>query len=425
VGWLLTSFGALVAASVPIAFALGIISLVGILVFQPHVPLTIITSKMFGSIDSFTLLAIPFFILAGELMEIGGISSQLVELARRLVGHIRGGLGHVTVVGEVFFSGISGSTTADAAAMGSLMVPMMVKGGYEPERAAAIVCAASGMGILVPPCLGMVVYGGMTNTSIAALFAAGFLPALVMAGLLMLHIYVEARRKRVAVERRSSLVEILRAIRSASLSLMLPVIIFGGILGGVFTPTEAAVVAVVYALFLGTAVYRKIGVAELVGVLKRTGIVTATVMFLIGTASVFSWLMTIEQVPQTIAGWIKSIGGGRSIFLLLSLITFLVLFAVFDGFPAMLMCIPIFVPMAKQFGIDPVHYGIIMMAITGVALFLPPIGVGMLVVVNIARTSIWALSRALFPYIVTMFVACLIITYVPSITLFLPRLIGL
>ena len=424
-GWLLTGFGALVVASVPIAFALLVVSLAGILIFQPHVPLTIITSRIFGSIDSFTLLAIPFFILAGELMEIGGISSQLVELARRLVGHIRGGLGHVTVVGEVFFSGISGSTTADAAAMGSLMVPMMVKGGYEPERAAAIVCAASGMGILVPPCLGMVVYGGMTNTSIAALFAAGFLPALVMAGLLMLHIYVEARRKRVAVEPRASLVEILRALKSASLALMLPIIIFGGILGGIFTPTEAAVVAVVYALFLGMAVYRTVRPGDLLGVLTRTGIVTATVMFLIGTASVFSWLMTIEQVPQAIAAWIKAVGGGRNMFLLLSLVTFLVLFAVFDGFPAMLMCLPIFVPMARSFGIDTVHYGIIMMAITGVALFLPPIGVGMFVVVNIARTSVWALSRALYPYIVTMLIACLIITYVPSITLFLPRLIGL
>ena len=423
-GWLLSSFGVLVAASVPIAFALAIISLAGILIFQPHVPLTIVTSKMFGSIDSFTLLAIPFFILAGELMEIGGISNQLVELARRLVGHIRGGLGHVTVVGEIFFSGISGSTTADAAAMGSLMVPMMVKGGYSPERAAAIVCAASGMGILVPPCLGMVVYGGMTNTSIAALFAAGFLPAFVMAGLLMLHIYVDARRSNVAVENRATLGDILRAFRSASLALLMPAIIFGGILGGVFTPTEAAVVAVVYALFVGTVIYRTVRLSDLIGVLTRTGVVTATVMFLIATASVFSWLMTIEQVPQTIAAWIKAVGGGRNVFLLLSLLTFLVLFAVFDGFPAMLMCIPIFVPMAKQFGIDSVHYGIVMMAITGVALFLPPIGVGMFVVVNIARTSVWSLSRALYPYVVTMIIACLIITFVPSITLFVPRLLG-
>ena len=424
-GWIFAAFVALVAASVPIAFTLGIISLLGILIFQPHVPFTIVTSKIFGSIDSFTLLAIPFFILAGELMEIGGISNQLVELARRLVGHIRGGLGHVTVVGEVFFSGISGSTTADAAAMGSLMIPMMVKGGYKPERAAAIVCAASGMGILVPPCLGMVVYGGMTNTSIAALFAAGFLPAFVMVGLLMLHIYVDALRARVAVDKRARPSEVLSAFKSAALAPMLPVIIFGGILGGVFTPTEAAVVAVVYSLCVGMFVYRTVRFVDLVGALKRTGIVTATVMFLIATASVFSWLMTIEQVPQTIAMAIKETGGGRNVFLLLSLVTFLVLFAVFDGFPAMLMCIPIFVPMAKQFGIDSVHYGIIMMAITGVALFLPPIGVGLFVVVNIARTSVWALSRALYPYIVTMLIACLIITFVPSITLFVPRLLGL
>jgi C4-dicarboxylate transporter DctM subunit len=424
-GGLLTGFGALVVASVPIAFALGIISIIGILIFQSHVPLTILPTRIFGSIDSFTLLAIPFFILAGELMEIGGISNQLVELARRLVGHIRGGLGQVTVVGEVFFSGISGSTTADAAAMGSLMVPMMVKGGYSPERAAAIVCASAGMGILVPPCLGMVIYGGMTNTSIAALFAAGFLPAFVMASLLMLHIYLDARRNRVAVDQRANLRQVLSSFRSAALALLLPVIIFGGILGGVFTPTEAAVVAVAYALLLGMCVYRTVRMQDLIRVLQRTGITTAAVMFLIGTASVFSWLMTIEQIPQTIAGAIKAVGGGRNAFLILSLITFLLLFAVFEGFPAMLMCIPIFVPMARQFGIDSVHYGIVMMAITGVALFLPPIGVGMFVVVNIAKTSTWALSKALYPYIVTMFIACLIITFVPSITLFVPRILGL
>lgn len=424
-GWLFTSFFALVVGSLPVAFALGIVSFAGILIFQPSVPLTIIASKIFGGMDSFTLLAIPFFILAGQLMEAGGLSSRLVELARTLVGHIRGGLAQVTVVGEIFFSGISGSTTADAAAMGSLMIPMMVRNGYRPERAAAVVCAAAGMGILVPPCLSMVVYGGMTNTSIAALFAAGFLPAFVMAGLLMLHIYVASAREGMRVQQRARRSEIAAALRASGLALLLPVIIFGGILGGVFTPTEAAVVAAVYALVVGMLVYRTVRAKDLARILTQTGIMTGTVMFLIGTASVFSWLMTIQQIPNAIAEAIKSLGGGATAFLLLSLVAFIILFAVFDGFPAMLMCIPIFAPMAKQFGIDSVHYGIVMMAATGVALFLPPVGVGMFVVASIAQTTVWELSRALYPYIATMFAACLIITFVPTITLFLPRILGL
>jgi C4-dicarboxylate transporter DctM subunit len=420
---LLMAFALLIALSVPVAFALGATSLVGLLL-KGDVPLVLIPSRIFGGIDSFTLLAIPFFILAGDLMDTGGISRRLVNLARVMVGHVRGGLGMVVVVGEIFFSGISGSTTADAAAIGSIMIPAMTRMGYTPERAAAIVCAASGMGILVPPCLTMVVYGSLTGVSIAALFAAGFLPAAVMALALMAQLYVQARRDNLPREPRAGWRELARAVREAGLALMMPVIIFGGILGGAFTPTEAAVVAVAYGFVVGVFVYREVTWRDVGRILARTGLISGSVMLLIGTANIFAWLLTVQQLPQSIAAWMQSLGHGRALFLLLSIVTFLFLFSLLDGLPALLMVIPIFVPIGTQLGIDPLHYGIIMTAITGIALFMPPVGVGLYVAANIAETTVARAGRVLLPYLATMFLATLIIAYVPWITHVIPRLLG-
>ena len=423
VGPLLLAFALLVAASVPVAFALGAAGLMGLLV-KGDVPLAVIPSKIFGGVDSFTLLAIPFFILAGDLMDTGGISRRLVNLARVLVGHIRGGLGMVVVVGEIFFSGISGSTTADAAAIGSIMIPTMTRVGYTPERAAAIVCAASGMGILVPPCLTMVVYGSLTGVSIAALFAAGFLPAAVMALALMGQLYVQARREDLPREPRASWGDLVRAVREASLALMMPAIIFGGILGGAFTPTEAAVVAAVYGFAVGVFVYREVAWRDVGRILARTGLISGSVMLLIGTANIFAWLLTIQQLPQAIAAWMQSLAQGKALFLLLSVVVFLFLFALLDGLPALLMVIPIFVPIATRLGVDPLHYGIIMTAVTGIALFMPPVGVGLYVASGIAETTVARVGRLLFPYLATMFLVTLVITYVPWIVHVVPRLLG-
>lgn len=420
---LLIGFALLVALSVPVAFALGATSLVGLIV-KGDVPLVVIASRIFGGADSFTLLAIPFFILAGDLMDTGGISRRLVTLAQALVGHLRGGLGMVVVVGEIFFSGISGSTTADAAAIGSIMIPTMKRAGYSPERATAIVCAASGMGILVPPCLGMVVYGSITGVSIAALFAAGFLPAFVMALALMIQLYFQARRDNLPREARASWGNLGSALRQAGLALMMPVIIFGGILGGVFTPTEAAVVAVVYGFVVGVFVYREVSWRDVGRTLARTGLISGSVMLLIGTANTFAWLLTVQQLPQAIAGWMLSVGGGKALFLLLSCIVWLALLALLDGLPALLMLTPIFLPIAKQVGIDPLHYGIVITALTGIALFMPPVGVGLYIAANIGGTTVAKAGRLLLPYLATMFLVCLLIAYVPWITNVVPRLLG-
>ena len=420
----LAAFIAFVGLGVPIAFALGGAAAIGLMMMD-GAPIAIVASRTFGAIDSFTLLAIPFFILAGELMETGGISQRLINLARVMVGHVRGGLGNVVIFGMVLFSGISGSTQADAAAVGSVMIPSMKKHGYSGGRAGAIVAAAAGMGILVPPCLTMVVYGSITNVSIGALFAAGFLPALFMAAALAVHQMIDARRAGLQPEPRASWADRGRALASASWALLMPVIIFGGILGGVFTPTEAAVVAAVYALFAGMFIYREITPAFLYRALVRTGVVSGVVMLMIAGANIFSWLMTVEQVPHTLARLIQEAGGGKTLFIFLSVLIFLVLFALLDGLPGMLMIVPVFVPIAQQLGVDLLHYGIIMTTVMGIALFLPPLGVGLFIVLGIAGCTLREMTRHLLPYLATMFLIALVIAFVPWITYLLPSALGL
>ncbi len=412
-------FVVFVLAGVPIAFALGGASIAGLSIYE-GAPLRIVASRTFSGIDNFSLLAIPFFILAGELMETGGISQRLVTLARVLVGHRRGGLGNVVVVAMIFFSGISGSTNADAAAIGSVMIPPMKRQGYSGGHAGAIVAAAAGMGILVPPCLTMVVYGSITNTSIATLFAAGFLPATLMALALMIHLRLDARRLGLVPDPRVPWAERGKALLAASWALLLPVIIFGGILGGVFTPTEAAVIAVIYAIIVGMAVYREIRLADLRRAFVRTGVTSGVVMLLIGAANIFAWLMTVEGVPAAIAAGIQAIGGGKATFLIMSVVVFLPLFALLDGLPGMLMIIPVFVPIAQRLGVDLVHYGILMTTVMGIALFLPPFGIGLYIVLGLSKATIGEISRHLLPYLATMTAVAILIAFVPWIVYLVP-----
>ena len=420
----LALFFAFVLAGMPIAFALGAAALVGLWLLE-GAPLRIVASRTFGGIDNFSLLAIPFFILAGELMETGGISHRLVTLARVLVGHVRGGLGNVVLIAMLFFSGISGSTNADAAAVGSVMIPAMKREGYNAGHAGAIVAAAAGMGILVPPCLTMVVYGSITNASIATLFAAGFLPALVMTAALMLHLRFDALRLRIKSEPRAPWRERGKAFVAAFWALLLPVIIFGGILGGVFTPTEAAVVAVVYAIIIGILIYREITPSYLLRAFVRTGVTSGVVMLLIGSANIFAWLMTVSGVPAALAAAIQASGAGKPLFMMLSMLVFLPLFALLDGLPGMLMIMPVLVPIAQQHGVDLVHYGIVMTTVMGVSLFLPPVGVGLYIVLGLSGATLGETSRYLFPYLATMTAVAALIAFLPWLVYLLPYLFGL
>jgi C4-dicarboxylate transporter DctM subunit len=416
------AFIGFVAIHVPIAFSMGLASILGLLM-QGDVPLVIVPQKIFTGCDSFPLLAVPFFILAGTLMDTGGISMRLVNLAHALVGHFRNGLGMVSIVSEIFFSGISGSTAADTAAIGSIMIPAMNQAGYAPARATAIVCAACGMGILVPPCIAMVVYGGVANTSIGALFAGGFLPALVMASALMVQLNIQARRSGAAPGRWGGIKPLAKAFKESLLALFMPIIIFGGILGGICTPTEAAVLAVVYGLIISMFVYREINLSKLMEILLETGLVTGKVMIMVGMASVFAWILARQQVPQALANLIHSMGGGKVLFLFFINISFLFLGAVLEGVPALIMTVPILLPIATQFGIDPVHFGIILIANMGIGLFLPPIGLGVFIGCSIGKVNVSEVAKPLLPYLGVNFATVLLITYWPWLTMAIPKLI--
>ena len=411
--------------NVPIALTLGAAAVFALL-WDGGIPLLVVPQRIFTGVDSFPLLAIPLFILAGELMEHSGISARLVKLAQVLVGWLRGGIGMTVVVTEVFFSGISGSTVADTSALGTTMIPAMKRAGYSAPRAAAIVSAASGMGILIPPCINMVVYGIMAQVSIAALFAAGFLPAFVMAGLLMFQLHLQARRDpAILVFARPSMRVALSAAGSALVPLLMPIIIFGGILSGVFTATEAGAVAVVYGLFVGLAIYRVIDMARLYAILLETVRVSGQIMLLVGVASLFAWLLSSQRVPQALSAAIQGVASGPVLFLLLSILVMLLLGALLDGLPAMIMLVPVLMPMTQQFGVDTMHFGIILIATIGIGLFLPPIGLGLIVVAAIARVSIAEVSRPLLPYLATMMATVLLIAFWPQLTLVIPTVLGL
>jgi C4-dicarboxylate transporter, DctM subunit len=418
------AFVVLLLLGIPVAFVIGAAGFVG-LYWSGQYPLTVIVKQIFEGVDSFVLLAIPLFILAGALMETGGIAVRLVRLAQVLVGWIRGGLSMAVVVAEYIFSGISGSTVADVSAIGSTMIPPMLRAGYRPEQAVAVVSAASAMGILVPPCILMIVIGSVANVSVAALFAAGFLPAVVIALAIMVYIWFDARRSGLEAREVAGLQAIWRAFVDAVIPLGLPAIIFGGILGGAVTPTEAAVLAVVYAFIVGVFVYREIKWRNLPGIVVQSAVVTAAVCFLLGTAAVVAWILAVEQVPQTLLRLMLAVPGGNLVFLILTSILFIALGAVLEGLPAVVILLPTFMPVVQRLGIDVIHYSTVVVAATGIGLFLPPIGVGFFIACGIAKVPVDRATRDMMPYVYMMCVGLLVVILVPWVTLVLPRILKL
>jgi tripartite ATP-independent transporter DctM subunit len=413
--------GFFIFGGMPIVFAMGIACALFLVLFKNSPPVVLHT-RMVGGIDSFPLLAVPFFILAGELLNTGGVTKRLVDLAKVLVGHVRGGLGMVVVVAEYFFSGISGSTVADVSAIGSLLVPALKKAGYTSEDTVSIVSAATAMGILVPPCIPMVVLGGMTGMSVGALFAAGFIPAIVLGLCIMVLIYVQAVRRDFAVATRVPWKESLRAAMGAIIPLLCPAIIFGGILSGAATATEISVVAVVYAFLVGVFFYGEIKWSDLIPMLSNTVRTTGAVMFLVGFASVLSWIFATNQIPQLVAGAAMRISSSPFVFLVLSNVCFILLGAMLEGVPAMLILVPIFLPVVTQLGIDPLHFGILVIASLGIGLFLPPVGMGIFIACTFAEIDVGKVFRSFAPFLVALFVGLLIITAVPWLTLVLPNI---
>jgi tripartite ATP-independent transporter DctM subunit len=416
IGFLVTA-----AVGMPLSFTLGLTSfsyLVGI----GGVGLIILPIRMLGAVDSFVLLAIPFFVFGGALMETAGISERIVQLAVAIVGRIRGGLAMVAVVAELIFSGISGSTAADVSAISSLVVPSMRKAGYSGPEAVSVVAAASAMGILVPPCLTMVVLGSLVNLSIVTLFLAGFLPAFVLAAALLVLIALRARRRAWPVPPPRAAGDLSRATRRALVPLGLPVLLFGGIFSGLVTVTEAALIAVVYALIAHAWMGGFKG-ADIAARLAESGVVTATTLWVLAAASAFAWILVREWVPQGLGEWIAEVGAGPTTFLLITLVVFVIVGALLEGLPALLIFGPILFPISRTLGIDPVHYGIVIVAAMGIAFFLPPIGVGLSIASGIARVELDEVTPAYWPYLAALVVGLLIITAFPEVTLVLPRLL--
>ena len=416
---LFSIFFILLILGAPIVFAIGVGTAAALLV--GGIPLEILPQKVFSGLAHFPYLAVPLFVLAGMLMETGGISKRIVELSNAMVGHIRGGLGMVVMVATIFFSDISGSSAADTAAIGSIMIPTMKKRGYPPNFSAALVTAAGGMGVLIPPCLTMVVFGSLTDTSIGALFLAGFVPGICMGLILMLLTYIIARKKNFPREERANFRQLLRAAKRSSLSLFMGAIILGGIILGIFTATEAAAVAVMYGFFLSVILYREIKISQLPKILWDAAAVSGIVMLVVGISYGFGWVMAKEQVPVKLAEFMISLPGGKLVFLFAVNILLLLMGMFFDASLSVVILVPILFPVAVKMGIHPVHFGTFVVMNLGIGFTTPPYGISLFIASGIAKIPMSSIIKPLLPYILTMIGFLFVVTYVPWFSLVLPR----
>ena len=413
------------AIGVPIVFALGFAPMVGFLVTDKMVFLNMIVQRTFAGINQFPLLAIPFFILAGELMNRGGITLRLVEFANAVVGHLRGGLAHVNVVTSMLFAGLSGSAVADTSAIGSIMIPAMEKAGYSRKFAAAITAASSVIGPIIPPSIIMVIYAFMMNVSVAGLFAAGLIPGLLVGFALMGAVAVISKKRNYPrAEKRATLAEFGVAAKGAFLPLLTPVIILGGILGGVFTPTEAASIAAGYALFLSLFVLKTIKFKDLNKIFLRAGVASAAILLVVGTATAFAWIATLSRVPNLLTELMFSISENPYLLLLMINILLLVVGMFLDAGPAILILGPILAPTMVQLGIEPLHFAIIMCVNLTIGLATPPMGLILFVASSVSRLGVEVIAREMLPLLAIEIAIIFLITYVPAISLTLPRLLG-
>lgn len=416
-------FSITLCIQMPIAISLGTTAMV-YLWFYGGVPLSVIPQRMLAGVDSFILLAVPLFILGGALMESAGISQRIVDLAMVIVGRMRGGLGQVVVVTEIMFSGISGSATADVAAVGSLLIPSMKRTGYSAEESASILCAAAAMGILIPPSIHMIVLGTLVNVSVAKLFLAGFLPAFVMAAGLMVLIYVKARRGNWprATERVTSR-DVWRACRRAIIPLMTPLIIFGGIFSGATTVTESAVLAVGYSVVVGTLVYKEMSWRTTWRIFVASASTSGVALLLVGTATVFGWSLVTQRIPHAIAEWMTSVSSRPWIFLMLTILLYLIFSDLLEGLPALLIFAPILYPTAEQLHVDPVHFGIVSIAALGLGFFLPPAALGLSLSCSLAGSNMGDTVKVFWVYVLVLLAGLLCVAFFPSITLVVLKLI--
>lgn len=417
--WLL--FGILIAlfiVNIPVAVALGLASMI-VLMIQDSVPLMVVVQKMFTSTDSFSLMAVPFFVLAGKLMETGGISQRLVDFASTIVGRFHGGLAIVSIVACMFFAAISGSAAATTAAVGAILIPAMTQRGYDKGFSTAIQAAGGTIGVMIPPSVPLILYGVIAGASIGDLFIAGIAPGMFVGITLIIVAYFISRKRGYGKGEKSSLKEIVVSFNKAILAILMPVIILGGIYGGIFTPTEASVVAVVYGLIVGLIIYREIKLKDLPEIFISSAVTSAVIMFIISCASIFGFLLTREQIPLQLSEAMLSITTNPIFIIIIINIILLIVGTFLETAAAIVILAPILVPIATAAGMDPVHFGIVMVVNLAIGMITPPVGINLFVASNIANLRLEKVIRAIVPFIIILIVDVLLLSFIPSISLFL------
>jgi len=409
------------ALTISVAVSIGLAALVGIQV--SNVNMLVAVKEMFSSINKFPLAAIPFFILAGNLMETGGISRRLVEFAKSLVGGVQGGLPMTCVLTCMIFAAVSGSSVATTFAIGTILIPALVKHGYPTTWAAALQASSAELGVIIPPSIPMILYGVSAEVSIGELFIAGFGPGLLIGGALMLFVFLWCRFKGWGKNDGEGRLPVGRATLQAGWALLMPVIILGGIYGGIFTPTEASAVAVFYALLVGTAIYREIKPRDLAAILKKSVISSAVIMFVIANAGLFAYLITRAGVPEAIGVWLKGLLHDGNTFLLGVNLALFIIGMFIETSAAIIVLAPILAPVAQFFGVDPVHFGTVMVVNLALGMITPPFGVNLFAACTVAKVSLDRIVTQLLPFVAVVLACLMVITYVPALSLFLRDLV--
>jgi C4-dicarboxylate transporter DctM subunit len=418
---LLIAFPVLLVAGCPVGFAMALAAVLALLA-GGTIPLTIVPQTMAGALDSFPILAVPFFLLAGELMESGGLTTRLLRFSGCLVGHLKGGLMQMSILGSLIFSGVSGSAVADASAIGSITIKAMIRKGYDAAYVAAVQAGAAAVGPIFPPSITMIVWASMTSLSVGAMFLGGVVPGLLMYGSLMVYNHYHAARAGYEGEKRASARELQESFVAALPALVMPVLILGGIVSGVFTATEAGCIACVYAFIAGRWIYRELRLKDLEAIFVRATAAVAMVMLIVSASTTFGWVLAIEDFPNLVVGALLNLTGSSSLGAIAILMLFLLIIGCFiDVLPAAIILIPVLNPIAGKFGLDPIYYAVLMVMTLTVGLITPPVGVALYICSGIAGVPLSASSRKVLVPVVLMLLICVLCAVLPELITAVPR----